>query len=105
MALQPGDSRRVLFYTRDSSGALTDAATLHMYLRNALGVWTTYNYPTTLLTKIDTGTYQLIVYIPNAATSTGQWKYEGEALDGSGNPLTVSVGGFEVGVSERLGTA
>lgn len=26
------------------------------------------------------------------------------AVDGSSNPLTVSVGGFEVGVSERLGT-
>lgn len=102
---QPGDSVRVLFYTRDNTEAPADATSVKVYLKNAVGIWTTYTYGVdAVLTKLATGSYQLLVYIPNAAASTGEWKYEGAAVDGSSNPLTVSVGGFEVGVSERLGT-
>lgn len=102
---QPGDSVRVLFNTYDTNLTPADANTLRVYLRNAAGVWTTYTYGVDgALTKLATGSYQLLVYVPNAATATGSWKYEGAAVDGSGNPLTVSAGGFEVGISERLGT-
>lgn len=101
---QPGDSVRVLFYTYDANGNPADATTVRIHLRNAAEVWTTYTYGVDgALTKLATGSYQLLVYVPNAAASTGDWRYEGQALDGSGNSLTVSPpNGFEVGISERL---
>ena len=103
---QPGDSVRIPFNTYDNTGTPADPATVRIYVRNAAGTWTTYTYGVdALLTKLAVGSYPLLVYIPNAAASTGEWKYEGAAVDVSANPLTVSVGGFEVGVSERLGTA
>lgn len=100
---QPGDSVRIPFNTYDNNNSPADGTTVRIYLKNAAGTWTTYTYGVdSELTKLSTGSYQLLVYIPNSATSTGAWKYEGAAIDASSNPLTVSVGGFEVGISDRL---
>lgn len=100
---QPGDSVRIPFNTYDANGVPADGTITRVYLRNAAETWVTYTYGSdALLTKIAVGVYQLLVYVPNAAASTGTWKYEGAALDGSGNSLTVSSGEFQVGISDRL---
>lgn len=100
---EPGDSASITFTTKNAAGQNVDATTVLIYYRDAAGTWTTATYGVTAnFTKVATGVYQLIVYIPNAAASSGTWKYEGAALDASSNPLTVSKGGFQVGISDRL---
>lgn len=95
---QPGDSVRVLFYTRDANDNPADASAVNITLTDAAESATTYVYGThSELTKLATGSYQLLVYVPDTTTSVGSWAYKGKALDGSGNSLTVSRGGFEVG--------
>lgn len=95
---QPGDSVRVLFYTYDANGTPSDATTVTVTLTNAAESDTVYTYGSdALLTKLATGSYQLLVYVPDADASVGTWQYKGKAVDGSGNSLTVSKGSFEVG--------
>lgn len=100
---EPGDSSVITFTTKNNAGQNVDPSTLLIYYRDAVGTWTTATYGVTSnLTKVATGVYQLIIYIPNAAASSGTWKYEGAAIDASSNPLTVSRGSFQVGISDRL---
>lgn len=95
---QPGDSVRVLFYTYDANGTPADASAVTITLTSAADVDTVYTYGVdSTLTKLATGSYQLLVYLPDADASVGRWAYKGKASDGSGNSLTVSRGSFEVG--------
>ncbi len=99
MALyQPGDSVRIPFNIYDANGTPADANTVTITLTTPLDVATTYTYNSdALLTKLATGRYQLLVYVPDSTASVGTWQYKGKAVDGSGNSLTVSKVSFEVG--------
>lgn len=101
----PGDSVKVTFTVSDSTGTLADPTTLNLrYYNVATGAWVTKVYGTdSEVVKSSTGTYYIIVYVPNARASRGRWHYEGDALDASGNSLTVSPGHFDVRSSARLG--
>jgi hypothetical protein len=99
----PGDSVKVAFTVLNNSGVATDPNTLRLRYRKADGTWVSKVYGTDVeVVKASTGNYYIIVYVPNAADSSGDWYYEGEALDGSSNPLTVSQGKFVVRRSSRL---
>lgn len=100
---EPGDSVAITFTVKNTLGQNADPTTLYIHYADATGTWTTATYGVTSnFTKLATGVYQLILYIPNAAASSGRWYYEGAALDASSNPLTVSKGNFQVGISDRL---
>lgn len=100
----PGDSVNCSINFQNSTPIDADPTTVKGMFRNSAGTWTTYTYGVdAALVKDDTGDYHFIVYIPNAAASSGKWVYRFEALDASSNPLAAAEREFKVRWSQRYG--
>jgi hypothetical protein len=100
----PGDSVRVTFTVRDNTDVVTDPSALLFRYRDSAGTWTTLTYGVdAAVVRSGVGVFYVIIYIPNAAASAGEWRYEGEARNASAQSLTVTQGSFRVRKSARLG--
>jgi hypothetical protein len=100
----PGDSVRVIVTVRDNADVATDPTAFLFRYRDAAGTWTTLTYGTdAAVVRTATGVFAVIIYVPNAAASSDEWRYEGEARNASAQSLTVSQGSFRVRKSARLG--
>jgi hypothetical protein len=100
---QPGDEVAIAFAITDSTGAAYDPATVRFHYTDPLGVdyLKTYLIDTAFVTKVSTGNYKLVIFIPYNNASKGMWYYDAQALDGSTNSLLVQAGSFYV---EAIGT-
>lgn len=89
----PGDVISVLFTITDGSGAAFDPATVKFHYTDPLGVDYLKVYLTdSVVSKISTGVYRLLIYVPYMNNSQGEWVWDAEALDGSSNSLVVEHG-------------
>jgi len=97
-----GDSVNCSWNVQDNTPVDADPTTVRGMFRTPAGTWTTYVYGTDAqLVKDNTGDYHFIIYIPNAATSAGEWVYRFEGLDASSNPITAAEGHFTVRHSHK----
>jgi hypothetical protein len=95
---QPGDNISVSFTVRDANGTLYDPTTVRFHYTNPAGTLSTKTYGVDgVVTKPSTGLYKLSIFVPYALASVGDWYYDAQALDGSGNSLLVEDGRFTVG--------
>jgi hypothetical protein len=89
----PGDSMKIRYnITSETTGELYDPATVRFHYKNPAGtiVTKTYGVDTDVVSKIATGIYQLVIYIPYTLTSVGRWYIDGQSLDGSSNSLDLT---------------
>lgn len=89
----PGDSMKIRYsITSETTGELYDPATVRFHYEDPAGTITTkiYGTDTDVVSKIATGVYQLVIYIPYTLASVGRWTIDGQALDGSNNSLDVT---------------
>lgn len=95
---QPGDEVSITFTVRDSTSTLYDPASVKFHYTDSAGTDYTkiYGTDTDVVSKTSTGIYKLVIYIPYATVSIGNWHYDAQALDGSNNSLLVEDGVFIV---------
>lgn len=99
---QPGDEVAIAFVITDNTGASYDPPVVKFHYKDAAGTANTKTYLTdSAVTKTSAGHYKLVIYVPYAAASVGDWYYDAQALDGSANSLLVEPGQFTV---ESIGT-
>ena len=101
----PGDSLKIRYtITSETTGELYDPATVRFHYKDPAGTITTktYGVDTSVVSKIATGIYQLIIYIPYTLASVGRWRIDGQALDGSNNSLDVTTVYRDVSTLETL---
>ncbi len=94
---EPGDEVAITFNVTDNAGVDYDPATVKFHYINPAGTLSTKIVGTdSVATKVSAGHYKLLIYIPYAAASVGEWHYDAQALDGSANSLKVEAGTFRV---------
>ncbi len=99
---QPGDQVAITFAVTDNTGAAYDPAAVRFHYTDAVGTDYTKIYLTdAVVTKVSVGHYKLIINVPYASASVGDWYYDAQALDGSAVSLLVEDGLFHV---ESIGT-
>lgn len=98
----PGDTVEILYTIMDGNGAPYDPPTVEFHYKDSQGTLHTKTVGSdSAATKTADGHYQLVIPIPYTNDSAGDWCYDSEALDGSGNSLDVQYGVFVV---RRLAT-
>lgn len=90
---QPGDSyAAVVTFTNVATGLPYDPSAVKFHYRDPAGTAFTkvYGVDTAVVSKLSTGVYQLVIYIPYDRAAIGLWSVDAQALDGSNNSQDIS---------------
>lgn len=101
---QPGDQVTISFTVRDSNDTLYDPASVKFHYKDAQGTSYTkiYLIDTDVVSKTSTGLYKLLIFVPYAATSIGDWYYDAQALNAGGQSIILEYSVFNVVDLETL---